>query len=521
MGYLIEPEGINFIINEKPLTDGEDKAISKYIKADKAKRNPHLPIVRKTIGRKWQAIILLVFSLSIVNCQLSIAQIFPVNVNTQLAPPYSVYLADYAAPGCEQLRVVLIQRDMTQASYQLFLRMSISLNGREIIRTSGNYRPSPLTVSPGVPTVISGSDLYHYLDPQNMDFTGYSRESYIRTKSLPEGQYQITFTAFDYTRPDVAVSQPGMTFCYLMKAEPPLLNMPPNQYVQPAMPVQSMLFSWLPRTVASPNSYNSTEYLLELFEIRPAGYNPNEIVNSTRPVFTTTLSSPQYMYNITDPPLAVGMQYAWRVRAIDVQGRDAIRNNGYSEVFTFTYGDADGTGTETPISAAVATDFTIEPAGARRATATWTTNPDIDGYKLMYRRLSPPSGEAEGAVWKEEQTAKNTLDINGLVPGANYEARLQSKQGTRWGGYSDLVTFTMPELQVIECGDAYAPDPERLHRRPLEELKPYAEIDAGGFPVTVLEATGSNGHFSGRGYIQVAMLGYVKLKVTFNNIFVN
>ncbi|MDR3094940.1 MAG: hypothetical protein LBU62_09935, partial [Bacteroidales bacterium] len=256
--------------------------------------------------KKWQTLFLAI-SLSIV-CPLSIAQVFPVNVNTVLAPPYSVYLADYAAPGCEQLRVTLIQRDMSQASYQLFLRMSIALGGREIIRTSGNYRPSPLTVLPGVPTVISGSDLYHYLDPQNMDFIGYSRETYIRTKSLPEGAYQITFTAFDYSRPDVAVSLPGTTFCYLMKAEPPLLNMPPNQFVQPAMPVQSVLFSWLPRTVASPNSYNSTEYLLELFEIRPAGYHPNEIVNNTRPVFTVTQSSPQYMYNVSDPPLTAGMQ---------------------------------------------------------------------------------------------------------------------------------------------------------------------------------------------------------------------
>jgi hypothetical protein len=61
--------------------------------------------------------------------------------------------------------------------------------------------------------------------------------------------------------------------------------------------------------------------------------------------------------------------------------------------------------------------------------------------------------------------------------------------------------------------DAYNPDPERLHRRPLEELKEGSEIDAGGFPVTVLEATGSNGRFTGRGYIQVPMFGYARLRV--------
>ncbi|MEO6722744.1 MAG: hypothetical protein ABIN67_20415 [Ferruginibacter sp.] len=37
MGYIKEPDGIDFIINGKPLTEKEKKAISEYIKADKEK----------------------------------------------------------------------------------------------------------------------------------------------------------------------------------------------------------------------------------------------------------------------------------------------------------------------------------------------------------------------------------------------------------------------------------------------------------------------------------------------------
>lgn len=37
MGHIKEPEGVDFIINGKPLTDIEKKAISKFIKADKEK----------------------------------------------------------------------------------------------------------------------------------------------------------------------------------------------------------------------------------------------------------------------------------------------------------------------------------------------------------------------------------------------------------------------------------------------------------------------------------------------------
>lgn len=37
MGYIKEPEGVDFIIKSKPLTDKERKAISKFIKDYKAK----------------------------------------------------------------------------------------------------------------------------------------------------------------------------------------------------------------------------------------------------------------------------------------------------------------------------------------------------------------------------------------------------------------------------------------------------------------------------------------------------
>jgi hypothetical protein len=37
MGHIKEPEGVDFIINGKPLTAKQKKAISEFIKADKEK----------------------------------------------------------------------------------------------------------------------------------------------------------------------------------------------------------------------------------------------------------------------------------------------------------------------------------------------------------------------------------------------------------------------------------------------------------------------------------------------------
>ena len=35
MGYIKEPDGVDFIINSKPLTEKQKQAISAFIKADK------------------------------------------------------------------------------------------------------------------------------------------------------------------------------------------------------------------------------------------------------------------------------------------------------------------------------------------------------------------------------------------------------------------------------------------------------------------------------------------------------
>jgi hypothetical protein len=53
MGYIKEPEGIDFVIQGKPLTDEEDKAISEFIKADKAKNKD---VVRTTKRREQHAV---------------------------------------------------------------------------------------------------------------------------------------------------------------------------------------------------------------------------------------------------------------------------------------------------------------------------------------------------------------------------------------------------------------------------------------------------------------------------------
>ncbi|MDQ3394534.1 MAG: hypothetical protein M3512_10555, partial [Bacteroidota bacterium] len=63
--------------------------------------------MKKSWPMPTRLVVLLAFSLLALAPSLQ-AQNFPVQASTQLIPPYAVYLSDYATPGNEKLRVILV-----------------------------------------------------------------------------------------------------------------------------------------------------------------------------------------------------------------------------------------------------------------------------------------------------------------------------------------------------------------------------------------------------------------------------
>ena len=51
MGHIKEPEGVDFVINSRPLTKKEELAISEYIRAYKARRATKKTSTKK-LGRR-------------------------------------------------------------------------------------------------------------------------------------------------------------------------------------------------------------------------------------------------------------------------------------------------------------------------------------------------------------------------------------------------------------------------------------------------------------------------------------
>ena len=455
---------------------------------------------------------LFIFLLFLLSFGQSFAQNYPLQATVQLIPPYSVYLSDYGSN--EKLRLILLQKDLTKPAYQIRLRLSVSLNGKVILQTSQSFSPPPLTLDPGIPVQLSGADLMPYLESRNLDFIAYDRNQYERTRALPEGAYTISMTAYDFHRPSVQVSNEGAAFYFLSKSEPPLLNTPACGSLLPASTAffKPIVFSWLPRNTASVNSALNTEYEFVLYQVLPWGRNPNDVVLTSEPIFKTRTQLPQYIYSLSDPALIDSSQYVWRVQAIDTEGKDAFRNNGFSQPCLFTFGGRQGRN----ISVGIVSNLLALAETESRAKVSWQANSkDFDSYRVEY------ISSKEGFEWFNIETKDKELKIFDLAPDSEFEVRVQGRKDGFLGDYSPLVKFRTPPKKVIVCGQPTANTPQ-------EPGKPFTGAVKGivvlandmQMTLTSVSPTGQPGFYAGTGSVLIPFLA-ASYGASFSSIFIN
>ena len=446
------------------------------------------------------------FSLSVIGR----TQNYPVQSFVQLSPPYSSYLPDYSDPFNNQLKVLLTLTDFAVPSYQVKLRFTIEGQGYSMTSADLVNFP-PITLTPGVPVEVSGSDLAPYLATQNLNISGLNVANYEQTKILPEGPATICVEVIDFNSANQSViGNPTCTQSWFSLYDPPLLNTPfCGVEIQPTNP-QQILFSWTPLHMASPNGGQS-EYIFELFEIRPEGADPNQIVNSTLPIYTVNTNNTYLNYGIIEPQLQIGMSYVWRIKSQDASGRDLYTNNGYSAVCTFTYGN---------IAASILGDYTIQlqtqGVTKRQGKAWWNASGIIENYKLEVRKTGDPSYQ-----WFPLNTTEGEIRINNLEPETEYEAKVKGTVGEAETEWSNISTFTTLAAVEYACNsEAQQGAPSQF--TPLEKLGPEDIVQVGQFEMKVLSAepTGSPGVFKGFGRVGVPFI-FMDLNVSFDNLKVD
>ncbi|HET7179986.1 MAG TPA: fibronectin type III domain-containing protein, partial [Chryseosolibacter sp.] len=441
------------------------------------------------------------------------AQVYPLQVNAQLTPPYSPYLSDYTAPGGQNFTVQIRANDVTLTNYQCRLRLTIEGVGITI-RTKATFHPQPLTLAGGgMPEIFYGEDLIEYFDPDALDFAGYSRVEYDRTARLPEGIYRFTVEVVDYYRGTI-VSNAGTATAWIVLNSPPLLNLPANHSKIKIQEPPAILFSWTPRHTGSPNAAFTTEYTFKIVELWYANQNPNDAFLTQAPLYETTTDQTQTFYGISEPALIPGRAYAWQVIAHDTQGKDLFKNKGASEVFVFQYGEELAVPDNLLMRWAKPTTLAIRWDPVRNDT-------EEVKYRLAYRPRRRTADDNH--EWYETKTKFTEKTLYDLRPDTEYEVKVRTELIAQQSEYTETQVFKTLKEEVggFVCRDNVPAPPPPEDTKAVFPLSVNDTLHAGGYDVLVRDVMNVDGKYFGSGLAIVPWFNSAKVRITFENISVN
>ena len=454
------------------------------------------------IKNQWMCCILLT-----ANCLLATAQNFPVQVIPQVTPPAPIFFSSYADETLINgpLRLQLVLNDFEIANREVRIRASVEGNGISFQSNDIVVGAAQLFLEGGIPVVLTHSDLAPYFRFENI--TGISPNVY--GQPIPEGGYLFCYEVFDVLT-NSRLSEKTCANTVIFQNEPPFLVTPYDQTNQEERNPQNIVFQWTPRSI----NVTNVEYEFSLVEIRDGQVDPQQAFLSSPPIFQTTTSSTTFVYGPAEPQLLSNYNYAWRVQAKAKQGAEEIglfKNQGFSEIFSFSFAG----------SCDVPTGLGSEVKGSTNANVFWEDfSTDVPEYTVRYRKKA---SDGETNEWFTSKTSTNQLTLWDLTPGTTYEYQLQKKcviTDSDWSLVKEFMTFLEDnEDSVYECG--IAPDFNLENQDPLDNMSVGDKFVAGDFPVTAQTVSGSNGRFTGEGYVTIPYLESVKVGVKFTNVLIN
>ena len=438
-----------------------------------------------------------------------IAQTYPVQVVPMLTPPYSSKIADYANPMANRVQLQLITTDLSVQNRSVQLYVEIKGNGLTAASAPVLSGVSPLRISGGEILRLTNAELANYFQLRNLQ--GVTSQQY--TSALPDGMYSFCFRVKDVLS-GRWLSQSHCAIAYLMLNDPPILNIPTDNEQVAVTDFQNIIFSWTPRQI---NATNIT-YSFELREILDPALDPRFAFEVSRLILKEDdLRMTTFVYDVSKPNLIPGRRYAWRVRAISTGGlaeNSVFKNDGYSEVHSFVYA----------VNCSKPLFLLSQQQGKNRTKLLWQGHTLHQKYHIQYRKKG-----VANAQWFEASTRNTQTLITDLEAG-EYEFRVGATCETERYGinpsyvYSDIQTFEIEKTQnttesAYNCG--IVPKIAVTNQKPLGSLVANEVFVAGDFSVTILEVSGNNGIFSGKGFIKVPYLNDTKLAVEFENIKIN
>jgi|GEM_PF-2124378 len=272
----------------------------------------------------------------------SLGQVLPVSSATTLTYPYPNFLFDYYQAASNSMQVTLQLNDLTVSSRDVRIKITID-NGNVELSTKDDFKPlTPITLLPGVPKTLSGSDLFDALNVNNLNLKGITA-AYLNQNAgrLPEGQYTFCVTVLEYQTGKV-VSQQSCAGAFLQMRQPPVIVSPLcESSVVPSSP-QIVRFNWQEVNGSSPSINGFNTYKLFLYKVMDKDLEDpqNAVANAKAVKIFESESQTLNTLNIdfSNVILEAGTKYVYRIKATGPNGKETYANDGYSNWCWFNYG---------------------------------------------------------------------------------------------------------------------------------------------------------------------------------------
>ncbi|MFK8298137.1 hypothetical protein ACI76O_08720 [Capnocytophaga cynodegmi] len=447
------------------------------------------------------------------------SQQFPVNINTSVFPPYTQRLADLVESTSERFKIQLQLLDLNSSDRNIEIGFSLENASGQIIAQTASFQRSVFRtiLRPGSPLVLSNLDLKSLLSYENL--SGIPQSAYYGL--LPEGSYFYTFIVYDALTGQ-PISRKNKAFFQVRRYQPPLLTFPVRgASVTYQNTFQNLIFQWSARDFV-PN----VQYIFTLREIIDVSRDPNSGFISGIPVYESVAQVPTILHYAADKPfLQPGKRYGWQVRAIQNESFSAgnllktesyFHNGGLSEVFWFDY-----------MQTCDAPKYPTSVVEGTTAIVRWDFSEQRQNrFRVEYREIGKSS--------KNQESQTTEIKITGLRRNKEYEYRVgvwcgvaggyverNNTEGFTYGNWQKFHTENILSTgEEVQCG--MAPDITITNQEPLQGSLGIREVfTAGDFPVTVVQSEGTDGQYSGVGYVEIPYLQDTKIVVKFNNIRLN
>ncbi|MDR1739495.1 MAG: hypothetical protein LBR45_01895 [Bacteroidales bacterium] len=281
---------------------------------------------------------LLITAMSATMASASAQTRYPVTVSSFHVKKTSPFISDYLSNPTNYINVLLTFNDLQEPNLEVFFKLSIESSSVKLT-TSSTFRPNPSTILyPGENTKLTDEELLPYLQPQNMSCSGITQEELLRNGILPEGIYTFSLRVFELHSGKEVAREVKQT-AWIKQFEPPVLTLPMQAGLLSDR-ASEIFFSWNQAMLGELQQF-LPEYTLFLYEVPDFEAHPEQAVNgSGRLIFTSEpLSGFSFLYSsVTEIPLTLGKRYAWRVQVKTADGREVVKNGGFSSVGWFYYG---------------------------------------------------------------------------------------------------------------------------------------------------------------------------------------